>query len=293
MLGALIGDIAGSIYEVKEIEAKKSKQSRTYNDRIQIMNQDTPLFTEESSYTDDSVLTAAIADSLLNHKPYEQVLREYGAREVSLGLDRYGRSRFGKRFVEWLSKTERGYSFGNGAAMRVSPIGFLCKNCDEVIVESYLSSIPSHNNEQAITAAQAVAYTIYLAKHHYDKTIIKEEIEKLFSYDLNFDIESLRKNYTFSSKAISSIPQAIYCFLVSSDFENAIRTAISIGGDSDTIACITGAIAEAYYGVPKHLIYQVEPYIPKYINTIMKQFYEELRKENEKWNQTYMKLLKY
>lgn len=293
MLGALIGDIAGSIYEVKEIQAKKSKQLRTYDEKIQIMKQDIPLFIEDCSYTDDSVLTTAIADSILNNRSYLQTLREYGTRELSLGLDKYGRSRFGKGFTEWLSQEGIGYSFGNGAAMRVSPIGFLCKNCDDVITESYLSSIPSHNHEEAITAAQAVAYTIYLAKHHYDKAIIKEEIEKIFSYDLNFDIEILRKSYTFSSKAINSIPQAIYCFLISDDFENAIRTAISIGGDSDTIACITGAIAEAYYGVPEYLIEQVEPYIPMYIMIVVKQFYETLRRENEKWNQMYVKLLKY
>ena len=125
MYGAIIGDVAGSYYEVLEINAKKRKTIRSYMERVIVMDRLVPLFTKNNSCTDDLILTCAIADAILSNTPYENKLKEYGLREIDLDLDIYGRSRFGKGFVEWLKSDYQGESYGNGCAMRISPIGFL------------------------------------------------------------------------------------------------------------------------------------------------------------------------
>ena len=126
MLGAIIGDVVGSIYEVEEVKSLKESalKRRSYVDRIKILNKDIPLFTKDSSYTDDTVLTVAIIDAIMNDKKYETYLRKYGLSELSLGVDKYGRSRFGSGFISWLKNNYQGNSYGNGAAMRISPIGY-------------------------------------------------------------------------------------------------------------------------------------------------------------------------
>ena len=158
MLGAIIGDIIGSYYEVLEIQERiNNKRNRSYEERIKILDENTPLFTENSSVTDDSILTCAIYDAILNDKDYERYLKEYGIREINLGNDQYGRSRFGKGFVEWLENKKEGNSYGNGSAMRISPVGYLFNNLDEVKEESRKATITSHNHEEAIKGAEAVA----------------------------------------------------------------------------------------------------------------------------------------
>jgi len=257
MLGAIIGDVVGSTYEVEEI---KSKGTRTYEERIKILDKNTPLFREDSSYTDDTILTCAILDAIKNGNcDYEKYLREYGLNEVSIGLDKYGRSRFGKGFISWLNDTKQGNSYGNGSAMRISPVGYLFNDLETVKKESYKATIPSHNNIEAITAAEAVATSIYLLRNNSKEEVIK--YIKNNYYDLDFNLEDLQRNYKFSSKASSSVPQALYVFSVSNDFEDAIRKAISIGGDSDTIACIVGSLAEACYGIPESIKEEVKGYL--------------------------------
>lgn len=142
MYGAIIGDIVGSYYEVLEIKNK----NRSYEDRMKIMDRNVPLFNENCSCTDDSILTTAIADAILNGESYEKKLREYGLREINLGKDIYGRSRFGKGFVEWLKNDYMGESFGNGSAMRISPVGYLFNSINEIKIESLNATIPSHNH---------------------------------------------------------------------------------------------------------------------------------------------------
>lgn len=277
MLGSIIGDIIGSIYEVKEIEAIKNNKDkkRSYNERIEILNQDTSLFTVDCSYTDDSILTIAIADAILNNKEYEECLRYYGLKELNLGLDVYGRSRFGSGFVKWLQSNEQGDSFGNGSAMRISPIGYLFDTEKEIKENVIKATIPSHNNIDAIKGAEAVAMSIYMARCGRLKEEIKDYIEKKY-YKLDFNLEDLQNNYRFSSKCSNSVPQALFCFFESTNFEDAIRKSISIGGDSDTIACIVGGISEAYYGIPETIKKEVSKYIPSYIKIIIKQFYLKL-----------------
>ena len=167
MLGAIIGDIVGSIYEVEEIKAIKSypDKKRSYEDRTTILNNSTPLFISDCSYTDDTVLTTAIASSLLGKKTFEESLRDYGLKEIELGKDKYGRSRFGKGFVSWLKKEKVGDSYGNGASMRISPIAYFYDDLDVILSKTKEATIPSHNHEEAILGAQAVKTAIYLARN--------------------------------------------------------------------------------------------------------------------------------
>lgn len=297
MLGAIIGDVAGSTYEVDEVLALKNKTKVSNEERIKILDRNVPLFQKNSSCTDDTVLTSAIAECILKDGNYEDYLREFGKKEVSLGLDIYGRSRFGKGFIDWLNNKIIGESFGNGCAMRVSPIPMYYNNLEDILNETYKSTITSHNHEDSINATKAVSIAIYMAKNKVSKEGIKNKIEKECGFNLNFDLEELQKNYQFTSKAKDSVPQAIYCFLVSNDFEDAIRKAISIGGDTDTIAAITGSIAENYYGIPEQIILSVQPYIPEYIKNIVNRFYLKLKfnsflKQEGMYNKDFLDYLK-
>ena len=264
MLGAIIGDVAGSYIEVLEIY-DRSKGHRSYEDRIRILDKNTPLFTKECSCTDDSILTMAIYDAIVNGDcNYEKYLREYGLREVNEGLDIYGRSRFGSGFVKWLEGDFQGESYGNGAAMRISAVGYLFDSLDEVKKQARLATIPSHNHEEAIKGAEAVATAIYLLRTGCSKDIVYKYITDNY-YGLNYDLEDLQRNNVFSSKSSVAVPQALFVFFESNGFEDSKRKALSIGGDSDTIACIVGSISEAYYGVDKKLEEEVKPFMKDYM----------------------------
>lgn len=283
MLGAIIGDIIGSYYEVLEIQEKKNnKQNRSYEERIKILNEKTPLFTKDCSVTDDSILTCAIYDAIKNgNNDYEKYLREYGLREVNLGLDQYGRSRFGKGFVEWLENKKEGNSFGNGAAMRISPVGYCFNSLEEVIEESKKATICSHNHEDALKSAEAVAASIFLLRHGMSKEELVNYIKTNY-YALNYDLETLQRTYSFTSKSSDSVPQALYIFTISNSFEDSIRKAISIGGDTDTIAAIVGSLSESYYGIPEELKQQAKPYLKDYMYKLLEDKYFEKEKVREK-----------
>jgi type I restriction enzyme M protein len=278
MYGAIIGDVAGSYYEILEARARKNKQIRSYMEKTMILDKNIPLFTDKSSCTDDSILTVAIMDAKLNNKDYKETLKEYGLRELELGKDIYNRGRFGKGFVKWITGDYEGDSYGNGCAMRISSIGFLCNSLEEVKEESYKATIPSHNHEESIKCAEAVATSIFLLRNGISKEKLKEYIENNY-FKLDYNLDDLRLNYLFTSRAIDSVPQAIYCFLESKDFENAIRTSLSIGGDSDTIAAITGALAEAHYGVPNDLLEEVKPYLRDYMLPVLEKYYDKSKKK--------------
>lgn len=267
MLGAIIGDVVGSYYEVLEVKEIKNGH-RSYEERIKILDQNTPLFTNNSSVTDDSILTFAIYKAIKENKPYEEMLKYYAKKEINLGKDMYGRSRFGKGFVEWVNGNTQGTSYGNGASMRISPVGYLFDTLEEVKQETYKATIPSHNHEESILCAEAVSTTIFLLRNGMSKEELKEYIEKNY-FKLDYDLEDLRRNYKFSSKSINSVPQAIFAFLESNSFEETIRNAISIGGDTDTIACIAGSLAESYYGIPAELLEQVKPYLKDYMKELL------------------------
>lgn len=275
MLGAIIGDIVGSIYEVEEVQAIKTTtdKKRNYNERIKVLNRNTLLFLKDSSYTDDSILTLAIAYALIENKSFEASLRKFGLKEIELGQDQYGRSRFGKGFVSWLLKEKEGNSYGNGASMRISPIAYYYDDLETILDKTRQATIPSHNNEEAILGAQAVTTAIYLSRNNYSKEEIKKELESRFNINLNYSLDDLQHNYTFSSRTSESIPQAIFCFLESNSFEDCIRKSLSIGGDADTIAAISCSIAEAFYGIPNELKEKALSYLPEEYKRIISKFY--------------------
>jgi len=284
MLGAIIGDVAGSYYEVLEINyLRQNGINRPYEERIKVLDKNVELFTSYSSVTDDSILTCSIYDAIKNGEfNYEKYLREYGLSEINLGLDQYGRSRFGSGFTDWLKGNYQGESYGNGAAMRISPVGYLFDNLDDVKKHAYLASIPSHNHPDALKGAEAVACAIYLLRNGYSKEDVITYIKNNY-YELNFDLEDLQRNYKFSSKTSNSVPEALYIFSISTDFEDSIRKAISIGGDTDTIACIVGSLSEAYYGIDLNMLEKVKPYLKEYMVDLLKDYYKELGDRNARY----------
>lgn len=234
MIGALAGDIIGRPYEMINW---KSKQF--------------PLFNDKCRPTDDSILTIAIADAFMNNKDIHTTLQDY--------YHWYPVAGYGMGFKLWAMDrhTEQLESSGNGAAMRVSPVAYLSDDPDEVAEFVKKSIAPSHNSPEAFRGANAIAQCILAArKTNFMVDIL--EVAKQF-YEMDFDYEDLMENYTegndWGYNCDRSVPQAIYCFLISKDFEDCIRTAVSIGGDTDTIADMAGAIAEAFYGgVPKDIL---------------------------------------
>jgi ADP-ribosylglycohydrolase len=231
MLGAVAGDIIGSVYEHDNVKSE-----------------DFPLFTEHSTFTDDSVLTCAVAETILYGGDYESMFRMYYQFYPDRG--------YGGFFDTWArSRDPKPYnSFGNGSAMRASPIGYVYDDMEMVLDEAARSAEVTHNHPEGIKGAQATAAAVLLARQGEGKHRMRDYIQKRFAYDLVQSIKVLRKNYTFDVTCQGTVPQAIIAFLESEDYEDAIRKAISIGGDSDTIACITGGIAEAHYGgVPEEI----------------------------------------
>ena len=233
MLGAIIGDIVGSVYEWNNIKTK-----------------DFPLFSEKAFFTDDTVMTVAVADALLNggtEGDFIDSIKKFGRL--------YPDSGYGGRFRKWLFSDEReAYnSWGNGSAMRVSPCAWFAESLDEAESLAGRSAAVTHNHPEGIKGAQATAAAIYLARLKEPMSRIKEYIEEKYGYDLSRTLDGIRPAYRFNESCQETVPEAIIAFLESAGFEDAIRNAISLGGDSDTLAAITGSIAEAAYGIPKEI----------------------------------------
>lgn len=236
MIGAIAGDIIGSVYEFSPIKTE-----------------DFPLFSPGSTFTDDTVLTIAVADCILTGKAYSQAFREWGRL--------YPHAGYGGMFRRWLmSDHSRPYkSFGNGSAMRVSPIGFAFNSRESVLAEAKKSAEVTHAHPEGIKGAQAVAAAIYLARTGRDKSEIKKFIQDSFCYNLDVSLSDIRPHYRFDETCQGTVPQAIIAFLEAKDYEDAIRKAVSLGGDSDTLACITGGIAQAYFKhIPEVIVRKVK-----------------------------------
>ncbi|MDF9799927.1 ADP-ribosylglycohydrolase [Catalinimonas alkaloidigena] len=250
MLGAIAGDIIGSVYEAAPIK-------RT----------DFPLFQPASTFTDDTVLTVAVADCLLNDKDYTASLQEYGRKYPDAG--------YGGNFMHWIfDKDPQPYnSWGNGSAMRVSPIGWAFDKLDQVLEEAQKSAAVTHNHPEGIKGAQATATAIFLARKGNSKSEIKAYIEENFGYDLGTTLVEIRPQYHFDVSCQGSVPQAIIAFLESKSFKESVRLAVSLGGDSDTQACIAGGIAEAFYGsIPADIAQEVVGRLPKDLRNITEKF---------------------
>ena len=250
MTGAIAGDIIGSVYEFDNIKTT-----------------DFPLFTNESDYTDDTIMMVAVADWLLNGGDLAKVMQRYG-REYP-----YPTGGYGGRFSGWLrEKDPLPYnSWGNGSAMRVSAVGWMFDSLEKTLEVAKDTAVVTHNHPEGIKGAQATAAAIYLARTGKSKQDIKQYIETTFSYDLGRTCDEIRPFYRFNESCQGTVPEAIIAFLDSSDFENAIRLAVSLGGDSDTLACITGGIAEAFYGIPEDIKLEVKKRIPEKFNEFISQ----------------------
>ena len=251
MIGAIAGDIIGSVYEHRVIKKK-----------------DFPLFHEHCRFTDDTVLAIAVADAIIRNRPYQDSLREIGRRYPDAG--------YGGYFYSWLfSAKPRPYnSWGNGSAMRVSPVGFAFDSADEVLAQAKKSAEITHNHPEGIKGAQAAALAVFLSRKGKSKKEIRREIKSRFKYDLCRTVEDIRPGYFFDVSCAGTVPEAIIAFLDSSSYEDAIRNAISLGGDADTLACITGAIAEAFYKeIPKMIVEKVRKKLPDDLLEIVNSFH--------------------
>jgi len=254
MLGSITGDIIGSVYEFNSHKPEY----------------DFPLFTEESIFTDDTVLTVALADSILSGTDYKTKLLEY--------YHLYPHCSYGGGFHAWAnSDNPQPYnSWGNGSAMRVSPVGWAYNDIETVLLKAKESAEVTHNHPEGIKGAQATAASIFLARTNKSKKEIKAFIETAFNYNLDLDIGDLRKTYQFNESCQGTVPQAIFTFLVSDSFEDSIRKAIYIGGDSDTLAAINGSIAEAFYGgVPEEIKSDIFKRLDARLERIAKSFIEK------------------
>ncbi|MFC2067304.1 ADP-ribosylglycohydrolase family protein [Chloroflexota bacterium] len=252
MIGAIAGDIIGSAYEFNYTKST-----------------DFELFTPCSRFTDDTVLTIAVADCILNGKSYSTVFKNYGHLYPNAG--------YGNMFAMWLdSDSHAPYnSYGNGSAMRVSPIGFAFTTIHSVLEEAKKSAEVTHNHPEGIKGAQAVAISIHLALEGYGKDAIRSYVEENFEYDLQRTLDEIRPSYAFDETCQGSVPESIIAFLESNDYEDAVRKAVSLGGDSDTMACIAGGIAQAYYKViPKHVIDKVRGILNEELLHVVDQFTE-------------------
>ncbi len=250
MLGSIAGDIIGSVYEHRPIKTMEF-----------------PLFQSRSRFTDDSVLTVATACSILEKADYAATLKAFGCKYPNAG--------YGAAFFNWLFSPEsRPYnSWGNGAAMRVSPVGFAFETLEEVLMEAEKSARVSHDHPEGIKGAQATALAVFLARTGSDKDEIRSEITRRFGYDLNRRVDEIRPQYSFDISCQGTVPEAIIAFLESTDYEDAVRMAVSLGGDSDTLACITGGIAHAFYKeIPQGIVSEVRGRLPDELLQIMDRF---------------------
>lgn len=254
IIGAVIGDMAGSRFEFVSKFPKKSFK----------------LFGADSSFTDDSVLLVAVAEALTQKKQYEEVFLSWAKRYPAAG--------FGHSFKKWLKgggKTQ-GVSTGDGSGMRIGPVGFYGKSLDEVLLLAKEATVPTHNSVEGIKAAQSIATSVFMARQGKTKAEIKQYVETTFGYNLDMTDEAIRamaddENINRELAEVST-PVAIIAFLRGEEFEDVVRTAVTYGGDTDTVACMAGAIAAAFYGVPVELAEQAALYLPEDLLDIINTF---------------------
>ncbi len=270
--GAVIGDICGSFLEVSEMRNKTPNP----NERIKILNKDFPLFNDNLFYTDDTILTCALCQAILDDKDYSKYIKLFGKREIDYTAKNGKPNKFGKLFTEWCNGSSFNQSFGNGCAMRISPVGFFAKNEKELEENVIKATICTHNHPDSIKTAMATGKAIFMAKNNSSKQQIKNMIEKELGFTLDFDIKNLQQNYTFTAKAINSVPQALFCFLQAKSFDETIRLALSMGGDTDTNAAIAGSVAGAYYGIENNLVNSAKKYLPTEYIEILDNFNEKI-----------------
>ena len=250
MLGAIAGDIIGSIYEWNNIKTKDFK-----------------LFGEGCDYTDDTVCTVAVADWLTTTRDLSDVLSNYARRYPGRG--------YGGMFLDWANQQARTpyNSWGNGSAMRVNPVAHFARDEREVLALAEKSAAVTHNHPDGIAGAQATALAMWMAVENADAATIRRKITERFDYDLSQSVDEIREWYKFDVSSAGTVPQAITCALEANNYEEAIRNAVSIGGDTDTVACITGGIAEVLFGMPDEIKTKARAYLPDEMIGIIDQFH--------------------
>lgn len=257
MYGAILGDIIGSPYEFDMGDKRKTF----------------PLFSPRSQFTDDTVMTLAVAEAFMD-APTEEDLRPYLIRAMQEYGHRYPHAGYGLRFRGWLeSRDPKPYhSFGNGSAMRVSALGWLYEDLPTVRKMARISAEPTHDHPEGIKGAEATASAICLARTGQTKAQIRDYITENFGYDLSRTCDQIRPNYHHVESCQETVPEAITAFLEGESFEDVIRTAVSLGGDCDTLTCIAGSMAEAFYGVPEDLRRECEARLPQDLLQILHRF---------------------
>lgn len=257
MYGNIIGDLAGSIYEYGQVK----KVSHITVDK---------LIKNDSFISDDTILTIAIIDAIINHKSYEEKLREYGLKYENFVKPEmlYFEKTFSPGFLEWVHGEFEGKSCGNGAMMRIAPIGYLFNSLEEVEEQAMLATIPSHNSKEAIDCAIIIAKIIFLARNGYSK----EEIIKNLNITL-YEKEIKHFNYTCSD----TIDVCLYSLFTTDSFDGAIKKVLSYGGDTDTNACIVGGMAEAMYGLDEQYVEKVYEKLPEEFTKVLKKAYTRLK----------------
>ena len=272
MYGAILGDIIGSPYEFDMGDKAK----------------DFPLFSKRSEFTDDSVMTIAVAEAFLdvlevNAKPSDDVIKELLVCKMKKYGKLYPNAGYGVRFSWWLrTDTPEPYnSFGNGSAMRVSSVAWLFNSIETVRHAARLSAEVTHNHPEGIKGAEATASAIYLARTGYSKDEIRQYIENEFDYVLNRTCDEIRPDYHHVESCMETVPEAITAFLEGESFEDVIRTAVSLGGDCDTLTAIAGSIAEGFYGVPEELKTECMSRLPDDLKVIVQRYNNHLLLQNE------------
>ena len=254
MIGAIFGDIVGSLYEFDNIKTTE------FN-----------IFNPSAFFTDDTVLSVALADSIMLGTDYAENCKKF--------VQYYPNASYGASFRHWASSSSRDpyNSWGNGSAMRVSPVGFAYSSIEKVLEKAKKSASITHNHPEGIKGAQATASVIFLARTGRSKDEIQKFVESHFEYDLSRSLDEIRPTYSFDVSCQGTVPEAIIAFLESANFQQAIRLAISLGGDSDTLACITGGIAQAFYGIPEEVSDYVYTKLDSRLQQITRAFCTQFR----------------
>jgi len=252
MLGGIVGDIVGSAYE------KRNCRSKTFE----------PLFHADAKFTDDTVCIVAISEALVTGEHPIKTLQTWG-REY------WDNGGWGQRFGLWLAEDNpQPYdSWGNGGAMRVGPVSLIAKSLEEALDLAYQVTVITHNHSEGMKGAQATAMAIWMARNKSTSIEIRQQVSAKYGYDLATTVDAIRPTYRHSEAAHLSVPQALVCALEGTSFEDAIRNAVSIGGDSDTIAAIAGAVAEARFGIPEDIARHAWAYLPKTMQKVMTSLY--------------------
>ncbi len=261
MLGAIIGDIIGSPYEFHNIKHK-----------------DFELFYDGCCFTDDTILTCATAEWLLSDKKPEEILRKWGNLYKNRTYENGTIGAFGKGFTDWLETGKPYEAKTNGCIMRLSPISLMIDDLKIALNKAVKLTSITHNHSESILATRAYIETMYMVKKEIATPVIKNYITHKYGYDLSKNIDEIRQNYNkFYTSCKNSVPQAIICALDANSYEDAIRNAISLGGDSDTLACMAGGIAEVKFGVPENIKKQAAKYMDKRVLNTVTEFYKAVK----------------